>query len=132
MTDSMSYRVINLIMKSSENNVSYSEMHVITCIKFSEFILEAENVGKYSLGVSSLNIKIRINLSYLNKSTVLNWALIEGRQRCWKKKPTTNLFIRCSLNSLRQWTFPVTKALFCLEYQVLLNKRIVTVSLFCF
>lgn len=72
MTDSMPYRVINLIMKSSKNNVSYSEMHFITCIKFSEFILEVENVGKYSLGVSSLNIKIRINLSYLNKSTALN------------------------------------------------------------
>lgn len=79
-------------------------MHILTCVKFSEFILETENVGKYSVGVGSLHIKIRINLLYPDKTIVLNSALFEGRQRCWRqagKKKQLNLFICCSLTGLR-------------------------------
>ena len=78
MTKSMSYRMIKRIMKSS----NIQKKHITACVN--EFILEAENVGKYSLGIRSLNINIKINLLYSEKSIVVNWALIEGRQRCWR------------------------------------------------
>ena len=63
--------------------LQYSEKHITTCVI--EFILETENVGiRENVGISSLNINIGINLLYSEKSIVLNWALIEGRQRCWR------------------------------------------------
>lgn len=66
MTNSMSYRMIKRIMKSS----NIQKKNITTCVN--EFILEAENVRKYSLGISSLNINIKINLLYSEKSIVVN------------------------------------------------------------